>query len=143
MIYVLDDNDNMQIVTAYISDVEIAKYQFYSNGCIKAITRYKRGKINGDQYYFFQNGKLERKENFRDGLQWGKAYYYYPSGVVQYERNWEDGKKVGYCQDYYDTTGRIKVVNLYNEDGQLFYKKTFDENGHLLSEEGSEPIFTD
>lgn len=141
--YELDGNNKIQTTTSLITDNEIVRCFYFPSGHLKAIARYKNNKINGEQYYFFPNGKLKRKENFRDGIQWGKAYYYYESGVIQYERNWEDGIKVGYCQDYYDISGRIQAINLYNDAGQLFYKKTFDSEGHLLAEEGSKPVIND
>lgn len=64
------------------------------------------------------------------------AYYFYESGVIECYRKWKNGKKVGYAVDYYDVYSRVKAALLYNDDGFLVYKKTYDEDGNVISTEG-------
>jgi hypothetical protein len=44
--------------------------------------------------------------------------------------------KSGSAVSYHDSTDRIKEVMLYNDIGELYYRKTFDKNGELLQVEG-------
>jgi antitoxin component YwqK of YwqJK toxin-antitoxin module len=116
------------------------KQEHYSDGGLKSIKRYKEGKIAGQAQWFYPDGKLEQTVIFKDGTENGNGYYFYPSGAIKSHRHWRDGKMNGYVADYYDdTVGIIKSVLIYNNNGSLIYKKTFDSLGRVMSEEGKKP----
>ena len=67
----------------------------------------------------------------------GRAYYFYrKSGNLSGDFNFVDGIKTGSAVSYHDSTDRIESVMLYNEQGQLYYRKTFDEQGKHIKTEG-------
>jgi len=131
------DNGNIKLIKNTANENEFYTVCFFESGQLKSINKYFNNQLQGDQLWFYESGSLEKKIKFEEDKESGKGYYFYESGTIQYERNWKSGKKVGYCQDYYDTSGRIKSINLYNIHGDLFYRKNFDREGHFLSEEGS------
>lgn len=67
----------------------------------------------------------------------GRAYYFFEeSGNLSSDYNYVNGVKSGSAVSYHDSTDRIKEVMLYNDIGELYYRKTFDKNGELLQVEG-------
>lgn len=116
------------------------KQEHYFDGTLKFIKRYNDGQLSGQAQWFYPDGKLEQTVMFRNGSENGNAYYFYPSGTLKSHRHWRDGKMNGYVADYYDdTVGIIKSVLIYNDNGSLIYKKTFDSLGRVISEEGKKP----
>lgn len=87
--------------------------------------------------FFHNNGRVSSKENRNESINNGYAYYYYKSGVRMAWRYWIDDLKVGTANDFYDTTGNMKAVMLYNDLGQLYYRRNLDRQGNILSTEGS------
>jgi antitoxin component YwqK of YwqJK toxin-antitoxin module len=92
--------------------------------------------VNYEILGFYPDGKLLAKVQKVNGKINGKAYYFYKSGVIMHERNWINGRKVGLCNDFYDTTGAVKAVLLYNNQGELYYKKVLSRTGEVLRIEG-------
>ena len=116
------------------------KQEHHSDGSLKFIKRYKEGQLTGQAQWFYADSKLEQTVMFKNGTENGNAYYFYPSGTLKSHRHWRDGKMNGYVADYYDdTVGIIKSVLIYNDNGSLVYKKTFDSLGRVISEEGKKP----
>ena len=116
------------------------KKEYYPNGQLKFIKRYQDGILNGQAQWFYDNGNIEQTVIFKQGEENGNAYYFYTDGALKNFRYWRDGKMVSYVTDYYDdSVGIIKNVLLYNNDGQLIYRKHFDSLGNFLKEEGKKP----
>lgn len=112
----------------------------YDNNNIKSIKRYNDNNILfGEAIWFYHNGNLEQKVVFKNGKENGHAYYFYPSGALKSHRFWINGKMTGYCADYWDdTVGMIKASLLYNDHGELIYKKSFDKTGKIVNVEGQQ-----
>lgn len=116
------------------------KRAHFSDGSLKFIKRYKNGIIDGQAQWFYPDGKVEQTVMFKNGEENGMAYYFYPSGALKHFRHWRNGRMNGYVADYYDdTAGIIKAVLIYNDNGNLLYRKDFDSLGRFISEEGSKP----
>ena len=88
---------------------------------------------------FFSNGVIQSKiKKDENGITQGNAYYFYrETGNLSSEYFYKNGIKTGSAVSYHDSSRRVKEFMLYNENGELFYRKTFDEQGSLLKEEGS------
>lgn len=68
----------------------------------------------------------------------GRAYYFYKnSGDLSSDYNYIDGVKVGSAVSYHESSDHVKEVMLYNKEGNLLHRKTFDWEGNLVKEEGS------
>ena len=117
------------------------KVTYYSNGTIQTIKHYDlRDSLEGESVWFYPNGSLQEKVIFKNGKANGHAHYFYESGALKSHRFWKDDKMAGYVSDYFDDTlAPIKTVMLFNDSGQLVYKKTFDKLGTMLTEEGAKP----
>jgi len=114
--------------------------EYYDNGSLKSIKRYKDNVLNGQAQWFYPDGTIEQNVMFHNGVENGNAHYFYRSGALKNHRHWRNGKMNGYVADYHDdTVGIIKAVLIYNNDGALIYKKSFDKLGRLISEEGKKP----
>ncbi len=69
----------------------------------------------------------------------GSAYYYYDTtGAIKNFRYFRDGRQVLFGVDYWDDSiGVIKSSLHFNNSGEIYYKKNFNEVGEVVSEEGS------
>lgn len=135
------DKEGNLIVQRRISKDSIAVYfmKFNEKGGLRNLEIFFKGNSTREIFGFHENGKLRAKVNFTNGIKTGKAYYFYESGVIEVERNWNDNiKEEGIAVDYHDTTGNIKAVNLYNENGELYYRKSYNQKGELITVEGNE-----
>ena len=110
--------------------------QYDSLGRIEIAT-YVNDSLNGEYILFHENNKrIMRKEIYEKNKEQGQAYYFYSnsSGQLMSQREWKNGKKVGYSTDFYET-GETKAVLLYNEEGFLVWRKTFDTLGKVINVE--------
>ena len=89
---------------------------------------------------FFSNGVIQSKiKKDKNEETQGRAYYFNEnSGNLSSEYNYEDGEKKGTAVSFHDSTGRIKEVMRYNDNGELYFRKIFDGQGNLIKTEGSE-----
>lgn len=82
-------------------------FEYYENGKLHCVLRYKHGELNGESKYFYQNGSLKC--------------------IVIYEDN-----KPIYLNEYYDFNGRKVNNRIVNGNG---YLKLYNNNG-LVENEG-------
>ena len=117
------------------------KVTYYPDGTIQTIKHYDlHDSLEGESVWFYPNGSVQEKVIFKNGKANGHAHYFYESGALKSHRFWKDDKMTGYVSDYFDDTlAPIKTVMLFNDSGQLVYKKTFDRLGTMLTEEGAKP----
>lgn len=114
---------------------------FYENGNIKEIHRFNRkGQYVGEQLFFYPDGTLDRKIRLKNGIADGNAYYFYDtSGTLNGHRYFRNDKEVFHGTDYWeDSIGIIQSSLYFNDSGQVYYKKNYDKNGNLISEEGKQ-----
>jgi antitoxin component YwqK of YwqJK toxin-antitoxin module len=112
---------------------------FTGSGDLKYIMNYPAGH---DQQLLFseETGVLLTKYKMdpKTRKKQGRAYFFYKhSGNLSGDFNFVEGVKTGSAVSYHDSTDRIQSIMLYNDDGELYYRKTFDKKGNLLKEEGS------
>lgn len=120
------------------ADIEII-ICFYETGEIKQILRKnKEGKLHGEQLWFYKTGVLDRKILIANHEINGNAYYFYKeNGALKSDRYFKNDTQVSYGADYWgDSLGTIKSSLHFNDNGEIYYKKNFDINGKLISEEG-------
>lgn len=134
-------NGMLEKMTVYNKGTSQSKtvYWFYETGEIKAIQRYdKNGNYIGEQLSFYSSGILEAKMRFINRKANGNAYRFYDtSGALKHFRYYRNDKEVLYGGDYWgDSIDIMKASLHFNDSGQIFYKKNFDENGKFISEEG-------
>ena len=116
------------------------KNEYYSTGEIKSIKRYKNKLLDGEAIGFYVSGNVREKTQFHKGKAEGYTYYFYPSGCLEGYRYYRNDKEVGIGLEYYDfPLSNIKSILHFNDSGQIFYKKNYDEHGGFLSEEGRKP----
>lgn len=113
------------------------KHEYYYSDHLKSIKHYRNGVLEGQSQWFYLDGTIEQTVFFKKGKEEGNAYYFYPSGALKHFRNWKDGKMVGYANDFFDSSVWVMSAVLYfNGQGHLIYKKNYDQQGKVISEEG-------
>lgn len=135
------NNGNLKemIISGNDSDKINTVYTFYETGGIKELHRLNDKKqFYGEQLWFFENGRLDRKISVYNNIAKGNAYYFYDSnGALKNFRFFRNDKEALYGGDYWgDSMDLMKASIHFNDSGQVFYKKNFDENGKFISEEG-------
>ncbi len=69
----------------------------------------------------------------------GRCYYFYKeSGFLEGDFNYINGVKVGNAVIYHDSTALVKSTMLYNDEGQLYFRITYDIDGNIISKEGKD-----
>lgn len=82
--------------------------------------------------------KAKLKNDKKSFKTFGRAYYFYEnSGNLSSDYGYDEGIRVGSARSYHDSTDRIKSIMLYNDSGNLYYRKNFDKYGNHLNTEGS------
>lgn len=135
------DNGSIKNIVVGLKEDSLKKieYEFYPDGELKKISRFDRnGLINGEQLWFYSSGRLDRKLHYSNDELNGNAYFFYDTtGALKHFRFFQNSYEILFGVDYWgDSMDLIKSSLHFNRNGQLFYKKNFDENGELISEEG-------
>lgn len=134
------NNGNIKQIITYTKDNAFkTQYTLDSNSVLKSIEKFnKYGIVEGEQLYFYNSGIIDRKIIFKNGTKEGNAYYFFDtSGALKYFRYFRNDKQVLYGADFWgDSMDVMKSSLHFNDNGQIFYKKNFDENGKFISEEG-------
>lgn len=128
------------VINCKNSDIEKTEYYFYENGEIKSIQRLnKKGLFEGEQLWFYPTGRLDKKIIFSNHKKQGNAYFFYDTtGALKNFRFYQNGNESLYGVDYWGDSMDIMKASLhFNDSGQIFYKKNFDERGNFISEEGN------
>lgn len=137
--FIYDDKGNIQqeyrmnidSITLYVLEYDI-------EGNVIKMVNYRNNMPSGELLTFHDNGKISVKasmDSIHDKFE-GFSYYFYESGVISGERFFRNNKKIGRANDYYDISGNLKSFLLYNNNGELYYRKTIDEDGSVISVEG-------
>jgi hypothetical protein len=119
--------------TEYLNDstkdgVEI---NFYENGSLKSVFKYKNGLIEGINKSYLQDGTLIREESYKKGLRHGEFHFYYRNGFTKSQKNYYLGNQEG--EDFeYNEKGEITSYSVYYADKQLF-KAQYDSQGIITS----------
>lgn len=128
------DNNNYPINIFENGEKQGIHIRLDSMGRLEMAT-FLNDKLEGEYIlYHIGNLRIMRKELYKNNKENGQSYYYYSNGALMSQREWKNGKKIGYGMDWYET-GETKSVLLYNSDGFLVMRKTFDKNGKLIKEE--------
>lgn len=90
-----------------------------------------------DDYY--PNGKLKSRVWYQNGIADSLGLWYYENGYLEVKSELSEGKEVGDVFFYYPN-GRLQSYFFFNVYSMAVYKKSFDENGDFLREEGI-PIY--
>ncbi len=99
---------------------------------------YRDDSLTNEFVSFHSNGKIESKLTYNKKYSAdGNCFFFYPSGDLKARYFYKDGMKNGLANTYYDSTyAQLKTLMLYNTDGDLFYRKTFDVAGNVIKVEG-------
>ena len=120
------------------SDSIILDIGFFKDGDLNFVSNVPYG-FEQVIYYHKKTGVIQSKLKI-DSLDRisGRAYYFHDiNGNLSSDYNFIDGVKIGSAVSYHDSTERVKAIMLYNEKGELFYKKSFDKYGNHIKTEGS------
>lgn len=108
------------------------------DSCIASILLFNDS-IN--QYFdFYDNGLLRFKTllSKADGSSNGPGYFFYRnSNYLWTSFTFRNDLKVGSGLEYHDSTDLIKSIFEYNDNGELYFKKSFDRYGKFIKQEGS------
>ena len=119
-------------------DSTILDICFLPSGELSYVSNFPKGYEQLVSYYN-NSGAIQSKLKMDTlGRIFGRAYYFHDkSGNLSSDYNYIDDIKVGSAVSYHDSTERVKAIMLYNEKGELFYKKSFDKYGNHIKTEGS------
>lgn len=116
------------------------KIFYYPDGKIQTIKYFKDSLLSGQSFWFYPNGTMMQIATYVQGKANGLAYFFYESGALQSCRIYSEDKLVGYTVNYFDKSVDLKKsIFLFNDSGQLYYKKEFDTLGNVIREEGRLP----
>ncbi len=133
---------------------------FYTNGNLKFIGNYFRGKLDGATKDFFDNGQIKETGNFKEGKKDGVFILFDESGIkkerlifdrgILCEKRLFTNKPLDGIRNFYDWDGRLLgsisceneiqgTFDIYYENGQLKVKGTYNNgtrNKDLFYESG-------
>lgn len=135
-------NDSIYTEIHWVNGIPVSIINRKStNHMITRIVNSNGKELAAQDVYFHNNGKVEGVINLNDsGDVNGKAYYFNKEGNIDQIRMWRDGKTWNYGFDYYnneDTLLQKKSVILYTENGAMYFKRTWDQSGNIIEEQGS------
>jgi antitoxin component YwqK of YwqJK toxin-antitoxin module len=128
--------------TIQFNDSIAAILDFYPTGKIERIANFTENGQRQDIFFHESTGFVLSKLNVDENNEAeGQANYYFEkSGNLSSQYSFIQGKKVGEAVSYHDSTGRVKTYMLYNNEGQLYYRKSFDELGNHIKTEGEKDL---
>jgi antitoxin component YwqK of YwqJK toxin-antitoxin module len=124
--------------TIQLNDSIVAILDFFPTGKIERFANFTENGQRQDIFFYENSGFVQSKLNVNDNNEaTGQANYFFEkSGNLSSQYDYINGTKVGEAVSYHDSSGRVKSFMLYNDDGQLYYRKTFDEYGNHIKTEG-------
>ncbi|SDR96517.1 MORN repeat variant [Polaribacter sp. KT25b] len=103
--------------------------EYFDNGKLKEIGKYKKGEQEGVWKYYYQNGQLESKTTYVNGDKIGSYEAYLQNGSPTRKGNYKKVKEVGAFGSYYTSKpSGIWYYWEYHSNGKLYYKKIIDED---------------
>jgi antitoxin component YwqK of YwqJK toxin-antitoxin module len=104
--------------------------QYYPNGPLYSLKRYKFGLIEGKQEYYYPNGALKTMMHFHGGKMEGQAVLYYPSGQMKRRLSFKEGKRHGPEEMWYPN-GEKELEAEYENDHPIGTIKNWFSKGRL------------
>jgi antitoxin component YwqK of YwqJK toxin-antitoxin module len=128
----LDDKGNVQEITYYDDDKEIAKKMVDSKGNVTATARIPDGPIK----LYDQDGNLVSEYFVKNNVSNGISKDFYKNGSVEYLATYKNGQLDGLTKNFYEngnlksetnySNGKVHgIYKVYNEDGDLIEDDTF------------------
>ncbi|MCQ2284667.1 MAG: tetratricopeptide repeat protein [Bacteroidales bacterium] len=105
---------------------------YHSNGTIAREIEYANGAINGSSKSYYNNGKLKDYVNYKDGHLNGLCVLYYNNddNSIAEERYYRNDTMVNAYYSYF-MDGKIKKIDIYNNEGKHVHDQAFYSNGNL------------
>jgi len=92
----------------------------FTDGKIRSVQEYYRGKDHGEWIFYFQDGQIQTKGTFDKGKRIGRWDYYYPSGILKQISHYNaNGIKHGSWIKY-DQLGTIMSKAIYSNDSIVY-----------------------
>jgi len=121
----------LYLTNTIIADREQIKKDFYPNGKLKSITRFKNGKINGIKKIYTEDGELWIETTYKNGIKNGLEKWYYACNTIKKTCFYENGKIEGYERFYYKT-GHLEAEFFYINGKKEGMSKGFYKSGQIL-----------
>jgi hypothetical protein len=105
------------------------------DGKIETISKFKKGKLNGEQLKFFSNGNLSKKGGVSNGLSNGYIYEFYPSGSILSFNYYCQIYPCNFGVEYWDgPLNTLKKSIHYGERGNVDKVRLFDSLGYFIKD---------
>lgn len=101
-------------------DIQGEYNSFHSNGQLFEHGQYEEGDLVGTWVMYHDNGNVKHKGNFKADERIGEWNYYFFNGIISY------------TEQYNEESELHGLTTLYDEDGTMYAKRTFDK-GILVS----------
>jgi antitoxin component YwqK of YwqJK toxin-antitoxin module len=89
--------------------------QYYTDGTLRSVGSYSKGKTIGNWKYYYENGKLESEGKYtKSGLPDGLWRWYFEDGSIRRSQSFIAGMEDGEYEEH-DETGRLIVKGQYAE----------------------------
>lgn len=119
-----------------LDDKELLVIGVKENLGLTYLSNYANGYIQ--KFHFHENGMLGTKTKLDTNgiIQDGMYYFFKSNGNLSHNYNYVDDKKVGVSKSYHSNSPYLREYMEYDSLGRLYYRKTYDELGNTIKEEG-------
>lgn len=107
--------------------------QFYPNGQLSNLQRFKEGLPDGKQEYYYENGSIKSLIHYKNGVLDGDVILYYSHGQLKRKLFFKEGKREGF-DHIYNELGTLTIEAEYREGKPFGLAKMWYENGALSKE---------
>ncbi|MDT8412427.1 MAG: tetratricopeptide repeat protein [Vicingaceae bacterium] len=105
---------------------------YYKNGQLSRKMTFKNGELLGAYEEFYNNGQLIELEKYKDTGREGEVISYYEDGKIKEKKNYHLGELHGNYEEFYPN-GKLKIKSNY-VDGEFYgWYYYFDSNGNQLN----------
>lgn len=119
-------------VIASSSICQDIRKEYYEDGSLKSVERFKGVYRHGKSVFFHKNGKPGSKNIYRKGVKVRKSRTYFESGQIRILSSYKNGKRHGIAK-IYNKRGVLLSRQDYKNDSRKGVFKTYRENGKLKS----------
>lgn len=121
------------------ADEIISEIGINSSGKLDYVLNPVEGNVDQITFYYPSTGRIQSKVNQDSNrIQTGLGYYFYEkSGNLASVYKYVDGNRFGEAFSYHDSINLLQSIMLYDHDGEMYYRKKFDEVGNHISTEGT------
>lgn len=138
---IIEVSDKGEVYLFSKNGKEKLKVSFKENGNGFSIVTYQE---NSEQvlHFFQETGMLKSKTMLNSEKQiFGKDYFFYnKTGVLKSHFDFDGDRMPSSGTIYYDTTGRIKTLLFYNENGVITEKTEISRDGESMVSFGRDSI---